>query len=438
MKKLIVYVGKNKEDVLKTLLNDGEILANYGESVLLQTDDAGFQRVQDQNIRFRELETKPLLTMGAFELDTDNVAMRSTSNAASLMGLTTMLNEKSHYIIRLAGPMHPDWKKELEKMSVGFLETIQEDFYLVDIDMDKVDDVQNLPYVESISNYEPELKISPSLVTSDLMNVLSSKNGLTVLNIDLSANTDNDETNILSQFTQRRKLYDPKTEGNIEIVSFLQIIAQPFISQVEQAGANVIKVIGNRIIAFTDTSSIPEIAKIQEVKEINPYQPFQNQNNVASGIIRADVLQNNHGLNGAGQIVAVADTGLDTGVNDASMMNDFSGRIVQIFPLGRPGNASDPDGHGTHVAGSVLGNGANSNGNVRGVAPNARLVFQSLLDPAGGLGGIPADLSTLFQQALDNGANIHTNSWVAPVNGSYNSDSSEADTFTFNNSCYEL
>lgn len=126
-------------------------------------------------------------------------------------------------------------------------------------------------------------------------------------------------------------------------------------------------------------------------------------------------------LYGQGQIVAVADTGLDTGTPD-TLSADFAGRVIETFAWGRAGDWSDAHGHGTHVAGSVLGSGRNSGanpgrrsytGSFAGVAPEAGLVFQSLLDANGGLGGLPEDLGDLYRQAYDAGARIHTNSWGA-------------------------
>src|SRR6185295_19835275 len=95
----------------------------------------------------------------------------------------------------------------------------------------------------------------------------------------------------------------------------------------------------------------------------------------------------------AGEIVAVADTGLD------DTHPDFQGRVAGIVARGRPGDSSDPHGHGTHVSGSVLGDGSASNGAVQGSAPRARLFFQSLLDKNGGLGGLPFLLGKLFAEA---------------------------------------
>jgi hypothetical protein len=81
------------------------------------------------------------------------------------------------------------------------------------------------------------------------------------------------------------------------------------------------------------------------------------------------------------------------------------------FP-GLPGGRIRRSGrYGTHVCGSVPGDGVAEDGTViRGTA--ARLVMQSVLDPQGGLGGLPVDLHDLFLPPYqDDGARVHTNSW---------------------------
>jgi pSer/pThr/pTyr-binding forkhead associated (FHA) protein/subtilisin family serine protease len=136
-------------------------------------------------------------------------------------------------------------------------------------------------------------------------------------------------------------------------------------------------------------------------------------------IMQVEPIWDQLALYGQGQIIAVADTGLDTG-DPASLSADFAGRLKQAFALGRPGDWSDPHGHGTHVAASALGSGSLSGsdpanhrytGSFAGVAPEAQLVFQSILDAEGGLGGLPDDLGVLLDQAYDAGARVHTNSW---------------------------
>jgi serine protease AprX len=126
---------------------------------------------------------------------------------------------------------------------------------------------------------------------------------------------------------------------------------------------------------------------------------------------------------GAGQIVAVADTGLH------QAHPDFAGRVIDVVALGRPNNSSDPHGHGTHVAGSVLADGSASNGSFAGVAPEARLYFQSLLDASGGLGGLPVSLEDLFEPAFQAGARIHSNSWGAATASAYTVDANDVDAY---------
>src|SRR5579884_3773082 len=74
------------------------------------------------------------------------------------------------------------------------------------------------------------------------------------------------------------------------------------------------------------------------------------------------------GVNGAGQTVAVLDTGIDN-------LADFSGRLIDGVDLSGGNNPyNDAYGHGTFVAGLIAGNGASSGGQYVGEAPGANLV----------------------------------------------------------------
>jgi hypothetical protein len=159
------------------------------------------------------------------------------------------------------------------------------------------------------------------------------------------------------------------------------------------------------------------------------------------------------GIRGEGQIASAADTGLSTG-DTSTLHADFgvsgSGtnpmRVIAGYALGRStwdDDQNDGGGHGTHTSGSIVGNGFRSGsdpGNddfptssYAGTAPKAQLVFQSILDGSGGLGGLPADLNDLFQQAYDDGARVHSNSWGSSAAGVYSSDSQDVDEFVWDN-----
>lgn len=172
-----------------------------------------------------------------------------------------------------------------------------------------------------------------------------------------------------------------------------------------------------------------------------------------------------HGLHGEGQIIGVMDTGLDIdhcqfvdGVTGLPALNDDVGTAVN--PLHRkvlavdfywqedwpnPGPWSwDDQGHGSHVAGTAAGDeGADGrHQGVDGMAPAARLVIQdggAAIDDCADLPGLGCPLRPLepvLQQAYDQGARIHSNSWGDEENflplGRYTERTADVDRFIWN------
>ena len=132
------------------------------------------------------------------------------------------------------------------------------------------------------------------------------------------------------------------------------------------------------------------------------------------------------GLNGSGQKIAVGDSGLDDD------HGDFTGRIAGLTSV-TPGDSSTADlsdGHGTHVACTVLGDGFRSSGTYQGVAPEAQVYFQAMEDDdTGHL--YSYGINSMLNSAYNNGARLHTNSWGAGSGGgSYSTQSEDADDRT--------
>ena len=153
--------------------------------------------------------------------------------------------------------------------------------------------------------------------------------------------------------------------------------------------------------------------------------------------IPSNMAGNGGALTGDGVIVAVMDSGLDTAVEcsglssctsaNSGINQDFQGRIVGVQAYdnlclsGGWANCGPDDynGHGTHVAGSVLGDGSNSAGTGvvggSGMAPGSLLFMQSVgyTKTGGSADGSldPPDFSVGLQDAYDAGARIQTNSW---------------------------
>lgn len=201
--------------------------------------------------------------------------------------------------------------------------------------------------------------------------------------------------------------------------------------ELQRRTLRVISAEGRSIRFVADDGTVVEsLAEMPEIAEINDAGVPRTFDDEVDRVVRLAPWAKLSACEytGEGQIVAIADTGLD------DMHPDFgASRIVDKVGLGRPGDTSDPDGHGTHVAGTVLGDGSASNGRLRGAAPAAKLYFQSLLDVNGELGGLPANLKTLFQPAYNAGARVHNNSWGAFVYAQYGNQDIQVDEFVARN-----
>lgn len=299
------------------------------------------------------------------------------------------------YLLQFDGPVREAWKAAAAQAGAHLYGYIPEHAFIARIDGAALAAVRALPFVRWVGPYHPAYRLDAALAAA------SDPGSVTV---------------------EAQTLPDAD----------LDVLSQTIDGWGGSVAGRAANPIAGYLRATLPAARLGDLAAQDAVLWVAPYAAPQLHNNTAGGqIMRANNVRQSLGLFGAGQIVAVADTGLDVGKTD-TLHPDFQGRLLKAYCLGRPSPCdwSDPDAHGTHVAGSALGSGKASGSDpanhqypstaFAGVAPEAQLVMQSIQSSDGSLGGIPDDAGDLMRQAYGDGARVHTNSWGGPTGGTAN------------------
>lgn len=344
----------------------------------------------------------------------DPVAQATALGAA---GLTSEDASRSNYIlIQTQGVLTDEQRAQLIALGVVIHEYVSENTYLCGYRPSDLSAVRALPFVVWADVYLRAFKIPPSLrpaapeVTASVLPT----------SVPRPPSRELREVDIV--------LHDDVDAGSAEV--------KGRIAAAVHRTADDLRTARRKVRVTAEMGQLDDLVALDEVHHVEAVPRRQLFNNVARPILNADVVVNGTPYRGRGQTVAVADTGLDRG-STSDVHPAFAGRVARLYALGRvnPDRANDPDGHGTHVAGSVLGDGTSNTmgGAIEGTAPEATLVLQSLLDDSGGLGGIPIDLLDLFGPPYEHdGARVHTNSWGTSIPGlPYDASSREIDDFVW-------
>jgi subtilisin-like proprotein convertase family protein len=306
------------------------------------------------------------------------------------------------YIVQANGPINSAFRAALAAAGAQIVSYIPNNAYLVSVSAGGAAGLSGQSGVQSVNPYEPYYKISASLL------------GLAVNQKNLPDNS-------------------------VLTLGLFPNNAAQTVDQIKQLGATVVATDQSPfgpIVRVTPPQNWTELAVLPGVQIVELAHRRAVANDLARVTlnISADTvtLTNYLGLSGSNVLVEVNDTGIDQTHPDFSLNENAksggapaappgiapgTGRVIGDSPL----SLVDTNGHGTHVAGIIAGNGWESpsldanepqgsvtNADFRGKAPLARLYSVAALDNTG-----TSDTPDYYLQtapALTN-ALISNNSW---------------------------
>ena len=310
-----------------------------------------------------------------------------------------------YYLVQFQGPIAPSDVDALTMVGAEVFDYIPDFTFIVKMDSAMRAIIEKMGQVRWVGLYQPAYRLATDL---------------------LAYTFDDTPVSDFSRLDDGRLAADPKAlwgDNPIEVVVtiFRGEELLPIRAQVETLGGVILDQSQtkwkSKLWVSISPSLLTDLAAFPGVRWIEKAPEWKLTNSEAADIMGVREVWDTHGLYGAGQTIAVCDSGLDQGsTSPASLHDDFengsgASRVLVVHDVASDGAPSDVNsGHGTHVAGSVLGNGDLSGATPGthtypgtayvGMAPEASLVFQATEDNASGDLVLPADLNTLFAQAV--------------------------------------
>jgi serine protease AprX len=290
------------------------------------------------------------------------------------------------YHIRLGGPITEAQRAALEDWGVDLAAFEPPDSYRTRLTKDQYARVRELDGVRAVERYRLEETLTPHLLE------------------------------LLEQGSGERRSFDLVLH---RIADSESLSAQ--LGAIE--GVNVLEAsyLFIRFEAPLERELVATVARLPGVRRLDLYEPASLLCSHARPLVGVEGLK----WTGAGEVVAVFDSGIDNG------HEDFTGQIASLDNVDGA-SKEDSIGHGTHVAGIVAGTGAASGGENRGIAPGAKLAIVGFVG-ADGVPLIPANWAELLQRAVAKGAHVVNLSVGTNFAGHYDFGSLALDEFVWAN-----
>ncbi len=341
-------------------------------------------------------------------------------------------------LVQFIAPIENDWLAQVEELGGIYVQNNPYNAAIFRLTTDQADQVRALPVVRWVGIFHPAYAVS--YVLAGRQEPFGAVD-LASLALDPAA-------------------LAPEETGTLEVSFFGDVVCADQRSSVDALGVQVLFDTGYHFVVNASADQALALARLEGVCAVERHFPAALGNQRAGLITQVNQVRDFRNTNfvtnldGSGEIVGVIDIGFDGGVGNP-FHPDLAGRmnLLSLHVAAAGLNAANTQDlfvvvvggvpqniiHGTHVSGTIAGNGANTAAfgaggapanasNVRGVAPNAQIVMHSALNPALGIVDFRPFLGGFFG-AHNLGARIHSNSWgriglpnnqALPTNNNYN------------------
>lgn len=369
----------------------GNIGVDYGSFVWLEMPQTSLTTLTAQGIAYEVAET----TIGVYGYKFDPARGGAPEVPATLRAMAPASAPGLH-LVQFAGPIKDEWLSQLTNAGLRPLQYYAHNAYLVWGSVNQTEAFAQQAFVRWVGPFQPAYKLNPTL------------NQFTAGRIENLAITFYNDGALEAAFQSLARL------GGHYV--------QHFAAQPDGAFYTV--------IVSLDVEQLTAVAHLPTVWAIDYAAPRPGFDDEISTQILADNISAGtpitgyynwlatKGVNGNGVVWADVDTGLD------ASHPDITGRAMAFLSYPGAGAANvDPDGHGTHTAGAIFGDGRGGTGLTdvsgfyygTGMAVSSTLIVQNALigsswPPAGGW-------QVLSRDSITATAIGSSNSWFTGATG---------------------
>lgn len=371
----------------------------------------------------------------------------------------------SYYIVQFDGPIKRGMKEDLSATGVTILHYVNYNAFVVRADESTISWAEELPEVRWTGLFEPAYKLSPRLaekfddLVDDYIHRSIAAAGTTVR--DVAGDRGREMlSEILGGGTDTALPRADRRSVSVEISVFedwnLPLVLEA-LSRIGGQGIAYSFQSSGLIRAEMDRGSLADLARQTGVMWIERHVPQFLYNDIARWVVQSgdssgySTPVHDHGINGTGQVVTVCDSGIDyehDAFEDPSVAVPGSThrKVTDYYiPTGAGGDDSDQGvNHGTHTSATVAGDdgiwhvydgdfsgSSGIYGPHDGQAFNATIQVQDMSPDGYGVYP-PSDFHVMYQEALDRGSWIHTNSWGS-WGAEYSAEAAQTDDFIWDN-----